>query len=238
VDPATGEVVERYSYTAYGKTTFHNPDGSVKQEQSSSVGNPYYFTGRRLDSETGLYYYRARYYDVDLGRFIGRDPIGYKGGINLYEYVGDSPTNRTDPSGLQYFPYTPPPPWKPDVDKMAAGMKCNPKCGQCRDPKASIQSLLSAAAAHNVDDFPENCGNWVYKFIKPPSGGCYTATNVRWRSPIGVPFTDHWLRHVNIRVTLCDGTVFYLDNGWWGGSDHVNSPGEIPPWWTQDLEGF
>jgi RHS repeat-associated protein len=97
-----GAVVERYSYTAYGKPTFHNPTTGVPlspQPTGSALGNPYLYTGRRLDAETGLYYYRARYYDPDLGRFLGRDPIGYEGGINLYEYVGDRPLVKTDPSG-------------------------------------------------------------------------------------------------------------------------------------------
>jgi RHS repeat-associated protein len=63
-------------------------------------GNTISFTGRKLDPETGLLYYRYRYYDNQLGRFIGRDPIGYKGGKNLYEYVGSGPVNWFDPWGL------------------------------------------------------------------------------------------------------------------------------------------
>ena len=42
------------------------------------------FTGRHLDSETGLYYFRARYYDTEQGRFISRDPAGYVDGMGLY----------------------------------------------------------------------------------------------------------------------------------------------------------
>ena len=53
-----------------------------------------------MDAETGLYYYRARYYDPAIGRFISADPIGFAGGdANLYRYVGNSPVNWTDPSG-------------------------------------------------------------------------------------------------------------------------------------------
>src|SRR5260370_35228768 len=46
-------------------------------------------------------YYRARYYDPKLGRFISEDPIGFQGGINVYTYVLNSPVNRVDPSGLR-----------------------------------------------------------------------------------------------------------------------------------------
>ncbi len=57
------------------------------------------FTGRENDGD-GLYYMRARYYAPSIARFISRDPIGIAGGLNLYEYAGDSPTNATDPTGL------------------------------------------------------------------------------------------------------------------------------------------
>lgn len=68
----TGQVVEQYTYDAYGAPTI--TDGGGAPLETSAVGNPYLFTGRRLDSETGLYYYRARYYEPAMGRFLQRDP--------------------------------------------------------------------------------------------------------------------------------------------------------------------
>ncbi|MGH6889821.1 MAG: RHS repeat-associated core domain-containing protein [Rhizomicrobium sp.] len=65
-----------------------------------SGGEPYKFTGQRLDPETGLYYYRARYYSPVLGRFLQVDPVGYTADMDLYTYVGNDPTNMTDPLGL------------------------------------------------------------------------------------------------------------------------------------------
>ncbi len=59
----------------------------------------YGFTGREPD-DTGLVYYRARFYDPSIGRFTQRDPIGLIGGLNFYSYVGNDPTNLTDPEGL------------------------------------------------------------------------------------------------------------------------------------------
>jgi RHS repeat-associated protein len=58
------------------------------------------FTGQRVDPESGLYYYRARHYSPEWGRFTQPDPIGYQGGTNLYAYVYNDPINLLDPEGL------------------------------------------------------------------------------------------------------------------------------------------
>ncbi len=66
----------------------------------SSVDFRFGYTGREFDQETGLYYYRSRYYDATVGRFVSEDSIGFAGGdSNLYRYVGNSSTNAIDPTG-------------------------------------------------------------------------------------------------------------------------------------------
>ena len=60
-----------------------------------------------FDPETGLSDFGMRYYSATLGRWINRDPIGDLGGANVYAYVGNSPTNRTDYLGLMYIPCPP-----------------------------------------------------------------------------------------------------------------------------------
>jgi len=97
---ASGVVVERYRYDAYGEPTILAPNGTTIRS-ASTVGNPYTFTGRRLDPESGLYYYRARYLSPGAGRFINRDPHGYSDGLNLYEYAGSNPVNFVDPMGTE-----------------------------------------------------------------------------------------------------------------------------------------
>ncbi|MCK9506776.1 MAG: RHS repeat-associated core domain-containing protein, partial [Porticoccaceae bacterium] len=66
-----------------------------------ALEQPFGFTGREFDPETGLYFYRARYYDPMEGRFISKDPLGFAAGdVNLFGYVQNNPENWIDPLGL------------------------------------------------------------------------------------------------------------------------------------------
>ena len=63
--------------------------------------NPFRFTGREWDAESGLYYYRARYYDPQIGRFLSQDPLHLvTAGVHGYAYAGNNPLRYVDPSGL------------------------------------------------------------------------------------------------------------------------------------------
>src|SRR5437773_1396068 len=85
---ASGIVIANsYSYDPFG----------VLESSTGSVLNSLRFAGREYDSETGLYYFRARYYDPAVGRFVSEDPIGLGGGINQYAYASNDPVNGSDP---------------------------------------------------------------------------------------------------------------------------------------------
>jgi RHS repeat-associated protein len=93
----SGTVVQRYAYSSFGK---------IESQLDPDFVQPYTFTAREFDAETGLYSYRARVYDPSGGRFLQEDPIGFLAGANFYAYVGNNPINRIDPSGLFFTPDT------------------------------------------------------------------------------------------------------------------------------------
>ncbi|MBL1259190.1 MAG: RHS repeat-associated core domain-containing protein [Thiotrichaceae bacterium] len=85
-----GVTAQKRAYTPFGL------DLSSSGESTNSLA----YTGREQDNESGLYYYRARYYDPEVGRFISEDPLGFEAGINFYSYVGNNPLRFNDPMGL------------------------------------------------------------------------------------------------------------------------------------------
>lgn len=121
------EVVNGFEYNASGvwtNYTFHHDnlqsvlgltghEGSVLQaisygpfgEKIATTGaannNYLHFTGREEDPDSGLYYFRARYYDPAVGRFITEDPKGFDAGVNFYAYAQNNPINANDPYGLE-----------------------------------------------------------------------------------------------------------------------------------------
>jgi len=113
----SGAITEYTQYDAYGYArtgigwgvdeTWFTSDDTVADGGGSNVGNPYFFTGRRLDlldaGALPLMYYRARTYDPTTGRFLQRDPIGYADSLNAYEYGQSSPDKCLDPYGWVSF---------------------------------------------------------------------------------------------------------------------------------------
>jgi RHS repeat-associated protein len=92
ITSATGSAVATYSYDSYGTLL----------SESGSVVNPLLYAGQYLDSESGLYYLQARYYDPTTSQFLSGDPIVQQTGVP-YGYAGDDPTNNVDPDGESWW---------------------------------------------------------------------------------------------------------------------------------------
>jgi RHS repeat-associated protein len=191
VTDSTGTPVERYAYDAYGAVTTSDGSGSPLPANSwgtphSAIGNPWIFTGRQLDEEAGLFFYRARYYDPFKGRFLQRDPMEYADGLNLYEYVRDNPERGLDPTGEK------------EKEEVDCPNGCIP--GKCK--------FEATMAAQSADD-PAAGGK---KLVKKGAKVCITHTPGRARNNGAEnkccesrPRRNEGAAD-NITVTLLDGT--------------------------------
>lgn len=94
------KVHEFYRYSPFGEEEIYNDAG----KKCYSSMNPWRFSSKRKDQETGLIHFGRRVYDPALGRWMTKDPIGYEGGPNLYAYVQNNPLTHVDLYGLMKFP--------------------------------------------------------------------------------------------------------------------------------------
>jgi RHS repeat-associated protein len=98
----SGQVVERYLYDPYGSVTVTNASWTPLAGDASAYGWRYLFQGGRIDTATGWYDFRNRDLIPAEGRWAERDPLGLAAGDpNEYRFVGNDPTDATDPSGLE-----------------------------------------------------------------------------------------------------------------------------------------
>jgi RHS repeat-associated protein len=119
----SGALAQTYTYDSFGNTT----------NSTGSLTNFFRYAGREFDTETGLYYMRARYFDPQTGRFLSEDPIEFRGGINFYAYVGNNAVNQTDPDGTGVV----------DCAKALADLQAS---------TARLAGRLAASAAHGGPD--------------------------------------------------------------------------------------
>ena len=146
---ASGTVSETYGYDGFGKLI----------TSTGTITNPFAYTGRESDSETNLYYYRARYYDANIGRFLSEDGIGNDEGTDLYPYVSNSPVNLTDPTGmytLSGFPTGKESQMRDAIQNAIDTLKKD--CSSCAGPNAPkiIHALETAKFVYKPD--LDSCG--------------------------------------------------------------------------------
>jgi RHS repeat-associated protein len=131
---------------------------------SSSTGfltNPFRYTGREFDAETGLYYYRTRYYDSGIGRFASEDSIRFKGGINFYPYVRNRPVTFGDPMGTCLWQF----------DSVTATLG---QCGKDPDKERQCACLcqVSPEYAGCVKDCKDGCLSGKFSLVEMCQCGC------------------------------------------------------------------
>jgi len=159
---ASGTLAQTYTFDSLGKLT----------ASSGSLTNPFQYTAREFDQETSLYFYRARYYDPSIGRFLSEDPLGFDEGTNFYPYAGNSPINFNDPFGL----YTlkpkkhPVPPPSPQLDTF---LNCLEGCVG----KLAGGAGLPIVVTSTTDEVHADKGH-------------YLGTSVDIRPPAGIPAKD------------------------------------------------
>ena len=106
----SGEVVGRYSYSAYGECVVEQDTGGI------ATKNPIRYRGYYYDESLSMYYLKSRYYDPEIGRFMTIDSVTYISasinGTNLYAYCGCNPVMRTDPNGCD---------WREDALRVIGG---------------------------------------------------------------------------------------------------------------------
>jgi RHS repeat-associated protein len=93
---SAGSVVQEYRYSAFGEIA----------EQSGGVESAFGFTARERGDASGMWYFRLRYYNSQLGRFLSRDPLGPAADMNTYRYASNNPINALDLLGLKAVPRT------------------------------------------------------------------------------------------------------------------------------------
>jgi RHS repeat-associated protein len=173
---SAGALANTYTYDSFGNTT----------ASTGTLRNYFQYTAREFDSETNLYFYRARYFDPSAGRFLSEDPIRFFQGPSFYRYVDNNLLNLTDSTGLQaQMPGNLPPGepqvyWGPFADGFAEALNRlnNANCAEQFEPSCHEGPYTTGA---------NQMQNTTYRFLPLPQGagaGAQTvdSTNVQINS--------------------------------------------------------
>lgn len=186
-----GKLVESYRYTTFGERKTYN--GSGKEIKVSAIGNPWLFSSKRFDEESGHYYFGRRFYDPQNGRWTTLDPIGLSDGTNLYAYLHHQPVLANDLYGLSrdagddwgYFPLK-------DVDSRNNDVKVQTKVedvsinvdsDKANKKKCKYRSDVYYCGFKNIFNYAISFTNGIMnsaqdayesaKMISDMAGGCF-----------------------------------------------------------------
>jgi RHS repeat-associated protein len=186
-----------FEYDAFGKTV--RATGPLVDDM------PFRFSTKFHDGESGLYYYGYRYYSPGMGRFLNRDPIGEKGGSNLYAMVNNKPVNRIDRLGLHPFPDleddNPFLPWFPNCGEQKARMlnELRKACDRIRNCKScGVQKHHFSEVkrlCENPGEIEIDCQTQNDSICNKDSGPC-----------------GYMDQHTRRRVVICNRGVLGTDN--------------------------
>jgi RHS repeat-associated protein len=258
-----GVVLERYEYDAYGNCHVLEPNFAADPDGKSDYGNPYLFTGRRVDIlDNGflkIQYNRNRYYDYYTGRWTIHDPIGmrptgaispltsallappvqYYYGMNLYEYLSSNPANAGDPLGLWgwYVHYARTRDWVKGTNLWCHADDIA-RWNYSMDKGLNNPPL--AWAITTVADIIATVKGW---FFMMPITDAYMRHIAYWHfpgadlgMPVGPGLWPAW-REVHKGIKLCDLEVFGKGLHQLQDSYSHQSNGRLPPWYGRNMVG-
>jgi RHS repeat-associated protein len=161
---SAGAIANTYTYDSFGKLT----------ASTGSITNRFQYTAREFDTETGIYYYRARYFDPASGRFLSEDTLRFKTNVNFYPYAVNAPIRFNDPLGLSAR----------DVGRiLAACQKCTDQLTASGERRAG--SGWRSGWANNIVTF----FTFGYRYSGCTRQADITAGCLKFPSS---PYDDHW----------------------------------------------
>jgi RHS repeat-associated protein len=204
-EPGAGSVVGLIDSTGVLKNSYRYAPYGLLEDSTEAVVNPLRYTAREYDAETQLYYYRARYYDPTLARFISEDPAGQSAGTNQYAYAMDDPSNRRDPMGLA--------PWDDDDDN------CTPYADGSCVSHVGGRGITTLGYAGNYSKSWQEWGRLINQLAQPVS----VVASVGCRP---IPSMHRTASHCALLFQLKGGGISFveLDNPGCHTPDGMSSP--------------
>ena len=251
---------ERYEYDAYGKPTMWLGDYDMLNQEISPYGNPYYFTGRRVDEiDNGAWliqYNRNRFYDYNTGCWFNQDPIGYQDGVNLYAYVNSNPINRADPQGLRTYLHDAPYPGYTDGEENIDKTKV---CCIVKEVQTDEYTLVEGALPtttitmhYNTIDRngkgPMDACESAFsgediRVVKATIGACCTCEMYLYGHKTDIYPSWYWsvpflrqLIHGGLWIECTNGKIYSIDFDPEGGNDSWTTPLRIWPMERNDAK--